>query len=480
MEILAPLLGSGCSDSYLDLRSNVLFINDAPPDKSVAENAFWTSRYHHELGHWLRFHGSSIGHLLTLLKYARDQSALTGFVELSTLQREAVIERRQSGRPVWSFEKVYDPGLAGESFALQGQFWLDLYYAFMALLDYDSLAGIPGTPHEAFRLSIADAWLFLDKSTNYARYPGHGQARSWLRGACLPALTHRGHLSTRLLLECASTIDEILMIGQAREDHHVDIQEYGRLKLDETEYGMPARITEDYLGPYFTLQTLQAIIDFALNPPLPFMYRSIPPLEWEDFYPPLRFLKILGVMSGCTENIIVADGSDEEHLQFRAFILGRSGLVYGENEFEQPGQSFTVNFMRPATGVYYSSLLDASRTLLHLRSSSPHEVASPQVARVRTFSISEPNGLKNALRAEIAFHPFVAQLPEGLGIAQGMSQQDAVNYLNGMMLSATLDALVNEVGCVPSEMLPAAVPIDHFRRLASEQIAALTGVTVPF
>ena len=249
MEIQAPLLGSGCSDSYLDLRSYVLFINDAPADESVAENAFWTSRYHHELGHWIRFHGSSIGHLLTLLKYARDQSALTGFVELSARQREAVIERRQSGQPVWSFEKVYDPGLAGEPFALQGQFWLDLYYAFMALLDYESLADIPGTPHEAFRLSIADTWLFLDKSANYARYPGHDQARSWLRGSCLPAFTHRGHLSTRLLLECASTIDEILMIGQARKDDHLDTQEYGRLKLEETEYGLPARIAEDYLGP---------------------------------------------------------------------------------------------------------------------------------------------------------------------------------------------------------------------------------------
>lgn len=479
MEIQAPLLGNGCSDSYLDLRSHVLFINDAPLDESVTENAFWASKYHHELGHWLRFHGSTIGHLLTLFKYARDQSALTGFVELSALQREAVIERRQSGRPVWSFEKVYDPGLAGESFALQGQFWLDLYYASMALLDYGSVDDIPGEPHEAFRLSIADAWLFLGKSTDYARYPGHGQARSWLRGSCLPAFTHRGHLSTRLLLECASTIDEILMLGQARGGHHLDIEEDGRLKLDETAYGMPARIAEDYLGPYYTLQTLQAIIDFALNPPLPFMYRNIPPLKWDDFYPPLRFLKILDAISGSEEVIIVAEGTDEEHLRFRSFVLACSGLAYGENEFEQPGRSYIVNFKRPATSVYYNSLLDASRALLQRRSSSPREVASPRVGRVRTFAASEPNGLESVLRADIALHPFVAQLPDGLGIAQGMRNEDAIRYLNGVMVSATLDALVNEVGCVPSEMLPRAVPVDHFRRLASDQIAALAGVRVP-
>ena len=93
--------------------------------------------------------------------------------------------------------------------------------------------------------------------------------------------------------------------------------------------------------------------------------------------------------------------------------------------------------------------------------------------------MSESSGLESALRAEIAFHPFVAQLPEGIGIARGMGQEDAIRYLNGMIVSATLDALVNEVGCVPSEMLPTAVPIDRFRRLASDQIAALTGVSVP-
>jgi hypothetical protein len=479
MEIQAPLLGSGCSDSYLDLQSHVLFINDAPADESVEANAFWTSRYHHELGHWRRFHGSTIGHLLTLLKYARDRSALTGFVELSTAQRETVIKRRGSGHPIWSFKRGYEPGLAGESFGLQGQFWLDLYYTYMALFDYDSLKNIPGTPEEAFRLSIADAWLFVDKSANYARYPGNDRARSWLHGSCLPAVTSHGHLTTRLLLECGSTIDEILMLGKNREDHHVDVQEYGRRKLHETEYGMPARIAEDFIGPYYTLQTLQAIIDFALNPPLPFMYRSILPLGWDDFYPPLRFIKILEAVSEDYGSVFVAYGNNEEHLRFRSFVLAHSDLLYGKNEFEQPERPGIVNFTRPAASVFYNSLLDASRALLYCRSYFPSDVASPKVGRVRTFP-RQPNGLENALRAEIAFYPFVSQMPEGLGISPGMSNEDAVAYLNGMMVSVTLDTLVNEVGSVPSDVLPTAVPVDHFRHRAAEQVADLTGVSLQF
>ena len=61
----------------LKLRSQMLFLNQPrqDPENLVLSTFAWNYRYLHETNHWARYHGSSAGVLLILLRRSRDALA---------------------------------------------------------------------------------------------------------------------------------------------------------------------------------------------------------------------------------------------------------------------------------------------------------------------------------------------------------------------------------------------------------------------
>src|SRR5688500_16353778 len=72
---------------------------------STRENPDSEIEYHmlhaHESSHWVRFHGSTIGVSLSLMKYASERLVADYILNLEQAEKNALIEARKSGHPIF-------------------------------------------------------------------------------------------------------------------------------------------------------------------------------------------------------------------------------------------------------------------------------------------------------------------------------------------------------------------------------------------
>lgn len=79
MTVHSPRLRNS-SGAELNLRSQILFQDQTRTRTSdlVTAVGSWHKTYVHESSHWARYHGSTVGILLSLLRRTRDQLAAYG------------------------------------------------------------------------------------------------------------------------------------------------------------------------------------------------------------------------------------------------------------------------------------------------------------------------------------------------------------------------------------------------------------------
>ncbi|MFE7778949.1 hypothetical protein ACFU5O_34755 [Streptomyces sp. NPDC057445] len=104
MTVHSPRLRNS-SGAELNLRSQILFQDQTRTRTSdlVTAVGSWHKTYVHESSHWARYHGSTVGILLSLLRRTRDQLAAYTISHLPRQDVEHLHEDRSSGLPVTVF-----------------------------------------------------------------------------------------------------------------------------------------------------------------------------------------------------------------------------------------------------------------------------------------------------------------------------------------------------------------------------------------
>lgn len=304
---------------------------------------------------------------------------------------------------------------------------------------------------EIMRLSLADTWLHAARgqSTDYLPYPKvEFHARHWLRGPCKDERTPRGQLTTRLLLKCASTIDEMLMRGEDQSATWEEIRRFGHHALMNTEYGLAAHIATDLLGPYLNIPTTLALIDWSLNPPVPMFEITDRTITWREFYPPARFIDACQTLADGYPHAALSEGLPHEYERFRAALTAR-GLRYGHVDVPLRG-AYEITFPDASEGLvaFYGPLLQASATLLLRRNTHPDHIAMPRTYIATEFKAKDSTEAANYI-AEFAkdmtpYYPFATVQADAVEPGFGMTTQDVTNFLAGALTLVALDSAVNE------------------------------------
>ncbi len=455
MELPAPVLGHGHGSSCLDVVTQVLY--DDVDEHGVAfedlDLLAAMARSQHELSHWPRFHGASVGHLLNLLRYTRNAMALKALRSVGPSAADGIAVKRRSGVPLWSIEEPFDPSVGGELFAISGQCWVDSYWLWNALFDMSPLQKLRSHANESAPYAVADVWLGSEGFAGSSGYPGNEEARQWLSGPFFASGTDHGLLTTRLLWECASSLDELLPAELEDWDSRLPIQalvlnggwvapheRLAHIKLSETAYGTPAKVAADAYGD-LSILSLLLLIDFALNPPLPMLGESCGSVAWADFYPPERFRRC--VPHGQLLTSFTRDWQDDlPELSTAYELLSRvTGLPYfspGDMTLE------TVPAVRRALAgenTFHNSLASTSAKLLWLRGQSPERVLLPHSTR---WPVSRIPGFENDPPPDL---PIVMQMgPRYTVGTMPLGEDDVTSYLRSAVENHLVDEMVNGVG----------------------------------
>jgi len=454
VELPVPQLGDGHGDSRLDLVTHVLYEEADDHGLSLDEIDFLASmaRTQHERSHWPRFHGTSIGHLLNLLRHSRHTTAVTALRGASPAAAPRIRAKRHSGVPLWSIEQAYDPSVAGEGFAIMGQAWVDSYWLWNAIFDSSTLSGIRSHPDESAPYGLADAWLHSAGVAGSAEYPGNEIARAWLQGPIIGCATDHGDLTTRLLWECASTLDELLPPELEDYDSTLPVQEpilngtfteahqrLAQIKLNETAYGLPARVANDCCSN-LSILALLLLIDFALNPPLPMFGAAQESVPWGGFYPPERFLRCAPY--GHILSSLTSSWQDDLSDLPNAYDLlsALTGLAYFAPSDATLSRVPSVRRAVDGPYAFHDALVSTSSKLLWLRGDAPAAIVLPhssrRVARIPGFDQDPPADLP--LVQQLGHHEAIALMPFG--------DPEVAVFLRSAVQTHMVDWMVNGIG----------------------------------
>ncbi|MEU1928418.1 hypothetical protein ABZ516_13585 [Streptomyces sp. NPDC019826] len=352
----------------------------------IISNLDYSTTYIHECSHWVRYHGTTAGACLSLMKYAQQRTLLR---LRNVSDREKFKIFRGQHRPLFSFDTE---GTGSEEFRLTRQLWLDMQIGHKILLDSKVQDDVPWDRDDAMRSALTDSFIFSplvhDPSSpviSPARSPE--TAVDWSDSvAFVQAKRHR--VTTKSLFECAATIDQFLAMPWA---FHSIAPEYLYKSLEnliakfrEPSYGIPAQVYAEIVPGFkgVTLRshlcTLLAIIDFSLNPPLPPVVDStelIRAARWRDIYPPMRFARAchaIGEIGPLDENVSEAELSD--FLDALAEKLGVPSPSLYTSAFTRDDGSrhFLSGSMHSED--YMMFLGDVQRKLWNLRRSSPSSI----------------------------------------------------------------------------------------------------------
>ncbi len=263
----------------------------------------------HESSHWIQHHGTTVGALLSLLRFSQSITGNDLLFALRKDELQAILTRRFNDElPVISIDSTGQlilPQSAARKTYLSHQIWHDHQLVYKGLLASSELdeAGCP--PGEVFGQVIADGMLFMSDRFQLGAYPGNKTARAhyhFPKSEIVFAAFKGERLTTRSIMEGAASSNELRTLAaypelggeysleQKLQDTNVALDD-----LLATEYGISLRallhLTESSENAAFDiLPTLNLVSDLALNPPVPPIV--VPDREryhWAEVYPPLRF-----------------------------------------------------------------------------------------------------------------------------------------------------------------------------------------------
>lgn len=283
--------------AHLNLRSQLLFHEHTRLDTGdpVTSLMSWNLVHAHETSHWVRFHGSSIGILLTLLRASRDALAAYALRNLDPTDLALVEERRSAGVPFFSWHpngSAYRLGTDTTGHSLQ---WLALHHTYSILLGTTPLEWSRDHSEQEQDLISMALDLVWEQRAGRGMLPRNPGDVAGVYGF-KPLLGGEEPITTRLLLECAGMLDEAYQF----RGPHPEIMDPSLRRMWQINwggpYGEPHRVAERMARRALSHSEVLTLIDFALNPPLPGFHRGVTAVDWREIYPPYRFIFAATVM----------------------------------------------------------------------------------------------------------------------------------------------------------------------------------------
>jgi hypothetical protein len=345
----------------------------------------------HESGHWARFHGSTIGVALALMKYASERIVYDFMSDLDLAEKRALVNARRAGEPILS---LLEPHSArSDDFLLSRQLWVDLSFGSRVLLDSVRTEQAKWNACRAVGSAFTDALWW--------GHPLFSSDAESLESPVLVELADRDHIgvvtvggeriTTRLLFECAGAIDQLLAWGiDLVKENGAPVSpllEPFAMTALASSYGAPLRaynrITQASTNQIReSLPTVILLCDLALNPPVPpFLHLDESAiLKWEDIYPPIRFVR--GCRAAAEMGPLSQLPDDDALLSYSKEVCLAAGI---KNPYELDGVFFgkpladieKKNFTFPGkrvgelSGDYITFLSWAQRKLWGLRQKAP-------------------------------------------------------------------------------------------------------------
>lgn len=326
-----------------------------------------------------------------------------------------------------------------------------MYFAYNAILDSTAISQLEWNAKAAINGALADAWLHASSSGVALDYPGNATARNSINGRPFFVSILGQRLTTRLLLECASSLDELYVMAiEPARSSAPGILAMVTAALDHTDYGLAFRVAGQ-VSPVLrkSLSTLLAVIDFALNPPVPGISLMVEGMSWSELYPPTRFMEAIAWCD--TEHQLPDSPSRADLLGFRGHLEQKTGLRYGT--VARP-LSVAADLPGALASLEHSDVREVNlyiaHRLLHLRDSDPALVSHFGTAFIGDGAIRllETESWNDAL------FPFMFSSNDKFSHSDYIDKKLASNYLVKVAVECVTDDLVNGIGPLTVDHLP--------------------------
>jgi hypothetical protein len=129
-------------------------------------------------------------------------------------------------------------------------------------------------------------------------------------------------------------LDEICMFGVPYADIMMPqpLKKMSHENFD-SEYGAPYRLAQIFSRRSLSVVEVMALIDFALNPPVPGLSHRVASVDWRELYPPYRFIFAAHVMGKSDVSVewerASSSPSPEELQEFSQEVTRRTDLRMG-------------------------------------------------------------------------------------------------------------------------------------------------------
>jgi hypothetical protein len=457
MAVATPRLSS-IFGAELNLRSQMLFLDHVNTEANdlLTATAAWNARYVHESSHWVRFHGSSIGVLLTLLRRTRDSLAAHTLNGLDSRDIASFSRQRFDGNPMFGYSDTAAEARLGRLLSLNRQLWLDLHSTYQILLEPRDLdeSALNWLTKETIESGLDSVWSQSKPEEMFARRPPREKGVNILGGISLVAGAE-GLISTRLLLECAAVLDEVTQWA-GNFNRHAD---RAVLRMQEKtfrgEYGIPYRFAERTAGCKLEPFAVLAMIDFALNPVVPGLHDGAPEVDWQEIHPPSRFVRAAEAVSDAAPWKFDVWPSREKIVEFHAELEKRTGLRMGA--VSPPLSDYSSLRECAASRVHYAQRIPGltlfySADLMHERNKNPHLISHFGVNFVGPDACRHVNP---ELDAWSIFPPLAVAEGRYCWPSEHLTIDDATVLLIGSAVSAAYDDAVHGSGVLSKSHLPA-------------------------
>jgi len=476
-------LNSPSGTAALNLRSQMLFLNEPREDPVdlVLSTFAWSYKFLHESNHWARYHGSSLGVLLTLLRRSRDALASYFLDTLEASERRRLTEQRQSGNRLFGQPPGAASPLGPNGERLETD-WLALHFTYQALLGRADVLAPAGMPRGG-QICAIDRALHLTWNTADGRgMLGHaGSHEPHLVSTSADGDAANSSLTMRLLLECAAVLDEIYMntLGSLREVLDGDLWEMTSHAF-EGDYGLAYRTAEQLAGRDLGPDCVLALIDFALNPVVPGLHLGANTVTWDEFHPVRRFTITARSLAHHRSQLERSKPTGETIRAFHAEIEAATGLRMGRVDSELSSATSLSEAAQPA---HFSEIIP---NMVLAYAQKLHEERTTIRCSIPFFGSNfVGEGALRLVRPDSWWIEGNWWLFPPLRVFSGnygwpierINQDEATELFLGAALSSALDDIVYGTGPLTSSHLPGAPLRDEAERMAiNRHLEEFTGL----
>ncbi|MGW4769855.1 hypothetical protein ACWEO2_17640 [Nocardia sp. NPDC004278] len=289
------------------------------------------------------------------------------------------------------------------------------------------------------------------------------------------------HLSTRLLLECASVFDELYLMSlgsiwrSAGFPDKLGTDLVGHLKMLrltlEGEYGFPDRFAEIVIGRPVDPALLLAMIDFALNPPVPGLTAGVKSVGFDELYPPMRFMRAAQALAMELHELERSHPTSELVTDLHRRLVSMTGLRLGTVDVQLSTGRTPREVVRNSTvgiDIISNMVFSCADRLIKERREKPH--------RLSHFALNffELDGIRIATPGIDGAWWFKPVLRVGndeyLWPVEFVDKDEATDLLISIASSSAFDDALASIGPLSSQHLPLSALRDASERDALSNI----------